>query len=181
MFPLSWSPGGKLLAFTEMHSSTGADIWILPRGGDPYPLVQTRANEPAGAFSPDGRFFAYQSDESGRPEIYVQPFPGRGPRILVSTTGGKEPVWSRDGNELFYRQGTAVVAVPVATEPALRVGKGEVLFDGPYQADRAGHSAYDVSPDGKRFLMIRNESAGEVDLHVVLNLGEELKAKAPPR
>jgi hypothetical protein len=74
-----------------------------------------------------------------------------------------------------------VVAVPVATEPALRVGKGEVLFDGPYQADRAGHSAYDVSPDGKRFLMIRNESAGEVDLHVVLNLGEELKAKAPPR
>jgi Tol biopolymer transport system component len=181
MFPLSWSPGGELLMFTEMHSSTGADIWILPRGGDPYPLVQTRANEPAGAFSPDGRFFAYQSDESGRPEIYVQPFPGPGPRILVSTAGGKEPVWSRDGKELFYRQGTPVVAVPVSTEPALRVGKGKVLFDGPYQADQAGHSAYDVSPDGKRFLMIRSESAGDVDLHVVLNLGEELKTKVPRR
>jgi len=181
MFPLSWSPDGKLLAFTEMHPDTGADLWILPRGGEPYPFVQTRANEPAGAFSPDGRFLAYQSDESGRPEIYIQPFPGPGARVLVSTAGGKEPVWSRSGSELYYRQGTAMVEIPIATEPVLRVGKAEVLFDGPYQADRAGHSAYDVSPDGKRFLMIRNEGAGEIDLHVVFNLGEELKAKAPRR
>jgi len=181
MFPLSWSPDGKLLAFTEMHPDTGADLWILPRGGEPYPFVQTPANEPAGAFSPHGRFLAYQSDESGRPEIYIQPFPGPGARVLVSTAGGKEPVWSRSGSELYYRQGTAMVEIPIATEPVLRVGKAEVLFDGPYQADRAGHSAYDVSPDGKRFLMIRNEGAGEIDLHVVFNLGEELKAKAPRR
>jgi hypothetical protein len=102
-------------------------------------------------------------------------------RVLVSTEGGKEPVWSRDGSELFYRQGTALVATPIATEPALRVGRAEVLFDGPYQADRAGHPAYDVSPDGKRFLMIRNEGADQIDLHVVLNLGEELKTKVPGR
>lgn len=102
-------------------------------------------------------------------------------RVLVSTAGGKEPVFSSDGRELFYRQGTALVAVPIATGPTLQVGKPEVLFNGPYQADAAGHSAYDVAPDGKRFLMIRNEGAGEIDLHVVLNLGEELKAEVPRR
>jgi Tol biopolymer transport system component len=184
MFPLSWSPDGKLLAFRESHPDTGADLWILPldiEGGESYPFVQTPANEAAAAFSPDGRYFAYQSDESGRPEIYIQPFPGPGVRVLVSTAGGKEPVFSSDGRELFYRQGTALVAVPIAAGPVLQVGKPEVLFDGPYQADAAGHSAYDVSPDGNRFLMIRNENAGGIELHVVLNLGEELKAKVPRR
>jgi len=102
-------------------------------------------------------------------------------RVLVSTAGGKEPVFSSDGRELFYRQGTALAAVPIAAGPALQVGKSEVLFDGPYQADVAGHPAYDVAPDGKRFLMIRNENAGKIDLHVVLNLGEELKARVPRR
>ena len=182
MWPLSWSRDGKFLAFmgsSKSSTDSGNDVWILPRGAEPYPFVATPANEPAAAFSPDGTLIAYQSDESGRPEIYIQPFPGPGARVLISTEGGKEPVFSSDGRELFYREGTAVVAVPITAGPPLQAGKPEVLFDGPYQADGTGHPAYDVSPDNKRFLMIRNEGAGEIDLRVVLNFGEELKAKVP--
>lgn len=104
---LSWSPDGSVLALTETNPETGTDVWMLPLDGEPYPFVKSAANESSAAFSRDGAWLAYQSDASGRAEIYVQPFPGPGERILISSGGGKEPVWSRDGRELFYRQDTA--------------------------------------------------------------------------
>ena len=176
---VSWSPDGTLLALTESHPETGRDIWILPPEGDPYPFVVTPANENAATFSPDGAWIAYQSDESGRAEIYVQPFPGPGTRILISTNGGKEPLWAPSGRELFYRQGTALMAVPVGIGSSFQAGVPALLFDGPFQADAAGHTSYDVSPDGQKFLMIRNESTGRVELRVVLNLAKELAARVP--
>lgn len=152
------------MAVTEIDPSTGRDIWILPLEGEPF------------AFSPDGKWIAYQSEDSGRPEIYVEPFPSPGPRVAVSNEGGKAPVWSDDGTELFYRQETALLAVPVETTGGFHPGKPVRLIDGPYQADAQGHPNYDVSPDGERFLMIRRE-AGLTELHIVLNLAEELKAR----
>ena len=176
---LSWSPNGDLLALTETNPDTGTDVWILPIDGEPYPFVNSAANESSAAFSRNGKWLAYQSDESGRAEIYVQPFPGPGKRVLISTSGGKEPVWSRDGRELFYRQDTALMAVAVETYNGFEASRPTLLFDGPLQADTAGHASYDVSPDGQKFLMIRNESVGRVELRVVLNLAEELKARVP--
>jgi hypothetical protein len=143
------------------------------------PFANAPANETAAAFSPDGKWIAYQSDETGRPEIYVQPFPGPGARVPISSDGGKEPVWSRDGQELFYREGTAMVAVAVSSEPTFSVEKRELLFDGPYQADGVGHPSYDVSLDGRRFLMMRSDSRQRSQIHVVVNLATELEAMRP--
>lgn len=107
--------------------------------------------------------------------------PGPGARYLISTNGGREPVWSRDGRELFYRENTALLAVSVETRGSFRAGTPKLLFDGPYQADSTGHASYDVSPDGRRFLMIRNEEGGLTELRVVLNFAEELKKRVPKR
>ncbi len=175
-----WFPEGSVLAFIEDHPKTGRDIWILSHDGSSLPFLVTPAIELAPAFSPNGKWLAYQSDASGRAEIYVQPFPGPGTRHLVSTNGGKEPVWSRDGRELFYRQNTAVMAVSVEGGD-FRAGAPKLLFDGPYLADTTGHASYDVSPDGQKFLMIRNEEGGLTELRVVLNFAEELKALAQVR
>jgi serine/threonine-protein kinase len=177
----SWSSDGTLLAFTDIHPDTREDLWILSPDGLPQPFLVTPANEKAPTFSPSGKWIAYQSDASGRPEIYVQPFPGPGTRYLVSTNGGKEPVWSHDGRELFYRESTAVMAVSVESGDSFRAGAPNLLFDGPYQADAVGHASYDVSPDGQRFLMIRNPDVGLTELRVVLNFAEELKALAAHR
>ncbi len=112
--PESWSPDGQLLAFHENNPTTQRDIWVL-RMGDPsassgqvrkaQPFLRTPFNESAARFSPDGRWLAYVSDESGRYEVYVQPYPGPGGKRQISTEGGTEPVWSRNGRELFYRNG----------------------------------------------------------------------------
>ncbi len=174
----SWSWDGTLLAFTDTHPDTREDLWILSPDGLPQPFLVTPARERAPTFSPNGKWIAYQSDASGRPEIYVQPFPGPGTRYLVSTNGGKEPVWSRDGSELFYRENTAVIAVSVEVGDSFRAGAPKLLFDGPYEADATGHASYDVSADGKKFLMIRNEERGLTELRIVLNFPEELKALA---
>jgi serine/threonine-protein kinase len=173
VIPSSWSRDGRFLAVTETHPETGRDIWLIPREGKPQPLVVTEANENAATFSPDGKWIAYRSDASGRAEIYMQSFPDPGPRVPVSTNGGTGPVWAPDGSELFYRQGTAVMAVPVETEPELAVGAPMQLFDGPYLVDGTGHASYDISPDGERFLMIAQGAANR--LEVVLNWSEELK------
>ena len=171
----SWSSDGTLLVYTDSGASTGDDVWVLPRAEAPRPVVVTSANEGAPALAPNGKWIAYQSDASGRAEIYVQPFSGPGARQLISTNGGREPVWSRDGRELFYRENSAVMAVAVATGDSFRAGASKLLFDGPYLNDLTGHASYDVSPDGPRFLMIRNQEGGLTELRVVLNFPQELK------
>lgn len=104
----AWSPDGRALAFSQQHGVTGHDLWVLPLEGErrPKPFLITRFAETGAVFSPDGRYLAYHSDESGRMDVYVRPYPGPGPRWIISPAGGQDPVWRRNGRELLYRTGT---------------------------------------------------------------------------
>jgi eukaryotic-like serine/threonine-protein kinase len=181
--PFSWSPDGQLLAFVELNPTTGDDIWIL-RLSDrkTQPFLRTRFNESVPEFSPDGRWLAYISDESGRYEIYVQPFPGPGGKWQISTEGGSEPAWNRNGRELFYRNGDKMMAVDIATQPSFAAGKPHMLFEGRYVPTPISFPNYDVSPDGQHFLMLKpvdQAQAAPTQINVVLNWFEELKQKVP--
>jgi Tol biopolymer transport system component len=197
--PMSWSPDGQLLTFTEVNPTTGLDIWVL-RMGDPLqssgqthsagsgqvrkaePFLRTPFNEGAARFSPDGRWVAYVSDESGTFEVYVQPYPGLGGKWQISTGGGSEPVWNPRGRELFYRSGDKMMSVDITTQPGFGVGKPRMLFEGQYEIPPFPIANYDVSPDGQRFLMLKpaeQEQAAPTQINVVLNWFEELKQKVP--
>jgi len=194
--PASWSPDGQTLAFVESHpvAATGSDIWALPLAGDrrPRPLLQTKFNETYPEFSPDGRWLAYVSNESGRDEVYVQPYPGPGPRQQVSVDGGEAPAWSRDGRELFYSavanvgQGATTrewIAVPLTTAPSLRFGAPRVLFQARYQTTLTARG-YDVTSDGQRFLMVSVDERPPIkvtQMILVQNWVEELKRRVPTR
>ncbi len=182
--PMSWSPDGQVLAFGEVAPRTGFDILML-RMGDrtAQPFLRTPFNESSPRFSPDGRWLAYASDESGRQEIYVQPYPGPGGKWPISADGGREPVWNRNGRELFYRNGDRMMAVEIATQPGFAAGKPRMLFDGPYELTVFAAPNYDVSPDGRRFLMLKHSEQGAAALtqiNIVLNWSEELKRRVPP-
>jgi serine/threonine-protein kinase len=185
--PKSWSADGKLLVLTEgLHPTTGLDIWMLSLEGErkPEPFLRSRFNEFHAIFSPDGRWIAYATDESGREEIYVQPYLGSGNIMPISTEGGMEPVWAPDGKELYYRDvsGDKVMAVSFITEPDLRVGKPRLLFEGRYRGGWPWGRNYDIAPDGKRFIMITDEEQQlkPTQINVVLNWFEELKRLVPP-
>jgi Tol biopolymer transport system component/predicted Ser/Thr protein kinase len=181
-FPMSWSPDGQLLAFAEVNPTTGYDIWVLQMSNrKAQPFLRTPFNESAARFSPDGGWMAYISDESGRFEVYVQPYPGPGGEWQISTEGGTEPEWNRNGRELFYRSGGKMMAVDIATQPGFAAGKPRVLFEGRYNPAAGATSNYDVSPDGQRFLMIKpdEQEAATTQINVVLNWFEELKQKVP--
>jgi Tol biopolymer transport system component len=181
--PMSWSPDGQLLAFIEITPTTGYDIWVLrmsDRKAEPF--LRTPFNEGVPQFSPDGRWLAYISDESGRFEVYVQPYPGPGGKWQISTEGGREPVWNHNGRELFYRSGDKMMAVDIVTQPGFTAGKPRTLFEGQYQPTAATFPNYDVSLDGQRFLMLKpvdQAQASPTQINVVLNWFEELKQKVP--
>ena len=181
--PYSWTPDGQLLAFMEINPATGYDIWVLRmRDRKAEPFLRTASNESVPKFSPDGRWLAYVSDESGRFEVYVQPYPGPGGKWQISTEGGTEPVWNRNRSELFYRSGDKMMAVDIATQPSFTVGKPRMLFDGPYLLTPTTSPNYDASPDGQRFLMLKpteQAQAAPTQIDVVLNWFEELKQKVP--
>jgi serine/threonine-protein kinase len=144
------------------------------------PFLQTPFNESAPRFSPDGRWLAYISDESGRYEIYVQPYPGPGGKWQISTEGGTEPAWNPNGRELFYRTGDKMMAVDIATKPGFTVGKPRMLFEGQYEVTPGAFPSYDVSSDGQRFLMLKSSESAQAaptQINVVLNWSEELKQK----
>lgn len=150
-------------------------MWLLPFGEDPRPLVASRFNERGGAFSPDGRWLAFVSDESGRAEVYIQPFPGPGPKTPVSNEGGLQPVWGKSGRELYYRAADALMEVPVLLNP-LQVSAARKLLDLPralYGFDQFIPD-YDVAADG-RFLAIRRDASAADEITVVLNWTEELR------
>ena len=139
-------------------------------------------NESAPRFSPDGRWLAYVSDESGRYEIYVQPYPGPGGKWQISTEGGTEPVWNPNGRELFYRSGNKMMAVDIATQPGFTAGKPGCSLRDSTCRPRCTVPNYDVSPDGQRFLMLKpseQAQAAPTQINVVLNWFEELKQKVP--
>jgi serine/threonine-protein kinase len=178
----SWSPDGRILAYTVYHSATSGDIWVSTPGAkeERHPWLQTPFNERAARFSPDGRYLLYVSNESGRDEIYVQPFPGPGGKWQISIAGGTEPVWSRDGREIFYRTGDQMMAARVAPGSAFSVESPRVLFEGKFVPTRRGEAAYDVSADGQKFLMVQpDEHAVPTRLNVALDFSEELKRRVP--
>jgi Tol biopolymer transport system component len=179
--PTSVSSDGKTLIFHKRteRANENRDILKLFVEGDrePEALVETPFDEHSGMLSPDDRWLAYVSNESGRDEVYVLPFTGPGGRILVSTDGGVEPMWSRDGRELFYRNGYKMMAVSVSTDPELALGKPTELFEKPY-ATRRSIPNYDVTADGE-FVMVGIPSSEATQIHVVLNWFEELKRLVP--
>jgi serine/threonine-protein kinase len=182
-----WSPDAKWLVFETADGSQGAgDILAIRPGVDtaPIPLVASEFTEASPAVSSDGRWLAYASNETGGFEIYVVPFPNtRTGKWAVSTAGGTEPLWSHRGSELFYRDGAGnLVAVAVSTSPTFSVGRSAPLFSAaPYRTYNVGLE-YAVSPDDRRFLMIRPVATDLPDkLTIVDNWLEELKAKAHAR
>jgi serine/threonine-protein kinase len=165
-----------------VEAADSVDIWLL-NDGAVTPYLATGAREIPNSLSPDGRYLAYTSDESGRNEVYVRTFPDPdGGRWQISTGGGAEAVWS-PGGELFYRRGGAMIAVRVQTEGELVLGAQAELFSGNFIASN-GPAFYDYDPRADRFLMLSTAGEDEAALsaiHVVLNWAEELKRRAPAR
>jgi Tol biopolymer transport system component len=179
--PSSFSPDGSSLLVRTHNKGTSNDIDLLATGNTPRfkPLITTPFDEGQAVFSPDGRLIAYVSNESGRYEVYVQTYPAVDGREQVSTDGGIEPVWSRDGKELFFRRGRELAAVDIRLSPTLSVGKPRVLFEGDF-VEGPFMAGYDVSPDGRRFIMARGRSSAEGgEINVVLNWHQELLEKVP--
>lgn len=173
--PKSWSPDGRYLIYAQVHPGTGSDLFALPTdrsGAKPMALWQTPATSGQGEFSPDGRWVAVTSNESGQSEIYVIPFPPNGEKFAVSVGGGVMPRWRRDGKELFYiSPDWKMMAVAVSTDPSFRTGTPHALFDTEMldTGIRNGHMSWDVAPDGKRFLIITGKTQETLYLNVILN------------
>jgi serine/threonine protein kinase/Tol biopolymer transport system component len=169
-FPYSVSPDGARLLFREDDTSSGLDIDILDleNSSVTVPFIRTPFNEVNAEFSPDGRWVAYQSNESGQEEIYVRPFADGGTRWQISTMGGTRPVWARSGRELFYLATDGIYAVPIGSGSSFAAGRPALLIKRRYFATTAflGRT-YDVAADGQRFLMVKPASATEVPQIIV--------------
>jgi len=191
VFPTSFSSDGtRLVVHGDSNGTQVDDIGIVSLEGgadsEVAPLLETMFSEANAQVSPDGRWLAYESDESGQLEVYVRPFPDiDAGRWQVSTGGGAQPVWARNGRELFYRSGDAVMSVPVETGASFVSRNPVVLFTGEFAPSIGGRN-YDVSPDGQRFLMLKVGASGAdaqdippVRITVVLNWFEELRRLVP--
>ena len=162
------------------------DVWVLSREDDwsPKPIaVREEFNERSPAFSPDGAWLAYVSDESGQDEVYVLSYPDLNEKSIISTDGGREPAWSADSSELFYRYGDDFMTVTVRTEPTLSPDPPRLLFSGRYVREAlpaSGSRTYEVATDD-RFLVVRREQLGDATprSNVILNWFEELKQRVP--
>jgi len=184
LYNAGWSPDGKwLIVRTDVSSPGSGDILAIRPGIDtaPVPLVATKFTEMSPALSPNGRWLAYVSNETGEDEIYVVPFPNRGAaKWQISAGGGTEPLWSHRGNELFYRDGSGnLVVVAVNTTPRFSLGRSAALFSAAGFSSFRFAPQYAVAPDDQRFLMIRELETGTPDkLIVVENWFEELRTKS---
>jgi dipeptidyl aminopeptidase/acylaminoacyl peptidase len=157
--PTSWSPDGKYIAFSRRGPAVGSDIWVLPMSGErkPFAVVQSAFDETSGVFSPDGKWIAFTSDESGQPAVFVQAFPGPGIRHPVSPGGGHHAIWPGDGRELFYlsdsgNPGANLMAVSVNLSGGVDLGKPRPLFRAGAPRFSDGQ-IYAVTKNRERFLV----------------------------
>jgi Tol biopolymer transport system component len=170
-----WSADGRFILYRQLDQATGtSDLWALPmsREGTPFQVVHTPSDERDGQFSPDGKWVAYQSDEAGRPEIYLQPFPGRGPKVRVSIDGGTQVRWRSNGKEIFYiapDQRLMAVGIDLAAGAA-GIGTPERLFTTRLAPIRSiSRQQYVVAPDGQRFLISSVEEPPMSPITLILN------------
>jgi len=179
----SLSPDSKFVAQMRSNPTTGLDLWVHPvagqRASEPY--LRTRFSEAGPEFSPDGRFIAYISDESGGNNVYVRTYPDSGKKWKISSGGGEHVVWSSTGKELFYRNGQKWMSAAVSLKPEFKAEPARLLFEGPYAL--VGNKSYDVTSDGQRFLVlepVEQQLAPVTHLNVVLNWLEEVKRRTAP-
>ena len=178
----SLSRDGKTLAILRYGLETSTDVYLVPMDAPiARPLLNSPAFEGGPQFSPDGRWLAYVSNETGRFEVYVRPYPAMDRKWPVSTDGGTGPVWNRNGRELFYRNGAQMMAVDVSTDRDLSLSAPKLLFEHQYSyGTGVTVPNYDVSADGQRFLMVKEEAGGN-RVQLVLNWFEELRARVPTK
>jgi Tol biopolymer transport system component len=193
-WPVSWHPSGKFLAFLEVNSATNGDLMILPMEGDeasgwkpgkPTVFLNSPFWEIEPMFSPDGRWLAYVSNESGTFEIYVRPFPGPGGKWLISTGGGNYPTWSRTKRELFYStpNGQIMVAPYAAESDSFRAEKPQIWSKRRFVVRGRQNRMFDLHPDGTRFALAPVEQTGGAKQDKVVflfNFFDELRRIAPP-
>jgi Tol biopolymer transport system component len=176
-----WSQDGKYIVYSIIDARSVINLWyfrLSENTGIPQsrPFSQTRFNETAGRLSPDGRFLAYCSNESGAWEVYIRSFPDGRSKIQVSTKGGSQPRWNRNGKELFYVEGDTLIAISVATSPVLSARRSKRLFQHSHLRHLATFARYDVSPDGQRFLLFEPSGVEpSQDIRVVQNWFAEFR------
>lgn len=181
----SWSRDGRYLVYQTRNTNSDINILYVEISAEgsvsePRTFLGTPASERVPELSPDGRFMAYLSDESGRHEVYVSPFPGGGSRWQASTDGGSQPLWSPDGTEIFYVRDNALIAVPVTVEPSFALGEPQLLFESPDLIYQFRSVNYSVSPDGQRFLTVasvEDQDSTARSIHVVENWLEEFRER----
>jgi Tol biopolymer transport system component len=193
-FAGSWRPDGKVMAFTQQNVDTNFDIMTFPIEGneksgwkprEPRPFVNSAFVESEPAFSADGRWLSYMSNESGNSEVYVRPFPGPGGKWQVSTGGGFFPKWSRNGNELFYRTGDSKIMMVAysVTGDSFRADKPQLWSPGQF-TDRGLSYNFDMHPDGKRFAVLKTPGTEQVaavnKVNFIFNFFDEISSKVPP-
>jgi serine/threonine-protein kinase len=175
--PEAFSPDGTLLVFSGQGFEGDFDLSILDLSDSTRrPLLATPFDERSARISPDGRWMAYSSNESGRFEIYTTPFPEAGARLQVSAAGGEHPRWTRGGRELVYLSADGLMAVDIETDAGIAAGKPRLLFPfqpPPVRLEETYRNPYDVSADGERFLLLEAEDSAPNRLHAVLNWLEE--------
>jgi Tol biopolymer transport system component len=185
--PTGFSPDGSLLLFTRMRPTGGMEVWSV-KVGEPAsarPVVQVAAGAWGGTISPDGKFLAFVSEQTGRAEVYVQPMAAAGApnpqRWQVTSDGGQAPVWSRAGGELFYRTHEAVICSRVAVEPTFQLGRARVVAQGVFVAPTALRTNYDATADGQGVVVLRSSEDEQPvqELRVILNWFDELRRLSP--
>jgi len=174
-----WSPDGRHLALYGGKVGMNVAVLDLDSAAVVHPVTRTVAVARNPRFSPDGRWLAYQSNETGRMQVYVVSYPELSQKQPVSTQGGTEPAWRPRGGELYFRNGRSMMAVTIRAAPTLEVGTPRELFQGPFLQDLYGDRSFDVMPDGAHFLMFEANPAAAPELRVIRNWVAELEATAP--
>lgn len=185
MFPISVAPGGDQMFINQLGSASEGEIYVLNlhKSDRPYALFQSQTYEFSGHLSPDGKYLTYGSNETGKLEIYVRSYPDLKGKWQLSTAGGFSPIWSPDGKALYYVSNVAkMMRIPIQLQPTFRAGKPQAIFDVSQMnfPNNPVHN-YDISPDGKRFVMVKNvsfQSSGST-LNIITNWIQELKERVP--